>query len=109
MHGALRRLLPALTCLLLPVSGFSDEVFMKNGDRLTGTVKATRDKKLVLETSYSGEIGIALADIQRVVTDKPVSVTLDDDTQMTGILSSPDGTAMRIAADVDQPAKPLDM
>jgi hypothetical protein len=35
--------------------GLSDEVFLKNGAHLTGTVKATKDGKLVLETSYSGE------------------------------------------------------
>jgi putative salt-induced outer membrane protein YdiY len=96
-----RRLLLPLISLLIPITGFSDEVFMKNGDRLTGTVKTTKDKKLILKTSYSGEIGIALADIQRVVTDKPVSVTLDDESKLTGILSSPDGAEMRIAADVD--------
>jgi len=104
-----RRLLLPLICLLIPVTGFSDEVFMKNGDRLTGTVKTTRDKKLILKTSYSGEIGIALADIQRVVTDKPVSVTLDDESKLTGILSSPDGAGMRIAADVDQEAQTVSM
>jgi len=104
-----RRLLLPLICLLIPVTGVSDEVFMKNGDRLTGIVKTTKDKKLILETSYSGEIGIALADIQRVVTDKPVSVTLDDESKLTGILSSPDGAEMRIAADVDQEAQEVSM
>jgi putative salt-induced outer membrane protein YdiY len=82
---------------------------MKNGDRLTGTVKTTKDGKVILVTTYSGEIGIALADIQRITTDKPVSVTLDDETQLTGILSSPDGAEMRIAADVDQAAQPIEM
>jgi hypothetical protein len=28
-----------LICLLFPLGGLSDEVFLKNGDRLTGTVK----------------------------------------------------------------------
>ena len=109
MELSIRRLLLPLICLLFPVGGLSDEVFLKNGDRLTGTVKTTKNEKLILETSYSGEIGIALADIQRVVTDKPVSVTLDDESKMTGILSSPDGTGMRIAADVDQKPQPVDM
>jgi putative salt-induced outer membrane protein YdiY len=109
MDQSPRCLLLPLICLLIPVTGFSDEVFMKNGDRLTGTVKTTRDKKLILKTSYSGEIGIALADIQRVVTDKPVSVTLDDESKLTGILSSPDGAGMRIAADVDQEAQTVSM
>jgi putative salt-induced outer membrane protein YdiY len=109
MELSLRRHLLPLICLLNPVYGLSDEIFLKNGDRLTGTVKTTTDGKLVLETAYSGEIGIKIADIQRVTTDKPVSVTLDDETQMTGILSSPDGAEMRIAADVDQQAQPVSM
>jgi putative salt-induced outer membrane protein YdiY len=109
MDLSLRRLLLPLICLLLPASGLSDEVFLKNGDRLTGTVKTTTDGKLIIETGYSGETGIKIADIQRVVTDKPVSVTLDDESQMTGILSSPDGAEMRIAADVDAVPQPLTM
>ena len=103
------RLLLPLFCLLLPVSGWSDEVFLKNGDRLTGTVKTTKEGKLMVKTSYAGDIGIALKDIQRVVTEKPVSVTLDDETTLTGILSSPDGAGMRIAADVDQEARTVAM
>ena len=109
MNTFLRRFPPAVACLLVPLSGFADEVFLKNGDHLTGTVKATKDKKLMLETSYSGVIGIALTDIQRITTDKPVSVKLDDETTLTGVLSSPDGTEMRIAADVDQETQPLAM
>ena len=109
MDLSLRRLLLPLTCLLIPAGGMCDQVFLKNGDHLTGTVKTTKDGKLMLETSYTGEIGIKIADIQRVTTDKPVSVTLDDETQMTGILSSPDGAEMRIAADVDQMSLPVSM
>lgn len=109
MELSRRRLLLPLICLLLPVGGLSDEVFMNNGDRLTGTVKATREGRLILETSFAGEIGIALADIQRVVTDKPVSVTLDDESKLTGVLSSPDGAEMRIAADIDQAPQPVAM
>jgi len=77
MELSLRRHSLALSCPLIPLCGLSDEVFLKNGDRLTGTVKTTTDGKLILETSYTGEIGIKIADIQRVTTDKPVSVTLE--------------------------------
>jgi putative salt-induced outer membrane protein YdiY len=105
----MRRLFVPVICLLFPVIGLSDVVFLKNGDRLTGTVKTTTDGKLILETSYSGEIGIQLADIQRITTDKPVTVQLDDESRLTGILSSPDGAEMRIAADVDQEPLPVAM
>jgi putative salt-induced outer membrane protein YdiY len=109
MDLSVRRLLLPLICLAFPVTGSSDEVFLKNGDRLTGSVKATNEGKLIFETSYSGEIGIKLADIQRVATDKPVTVQLDDKSQLTGILSTTDGTEMRIAADVDAVPQPLPM
>jgi len=109
MDLSTRRLLAGLLCLLFPVCGVSDEVYLKNGDRLTGTVKTTREDKLILETSYSGEIGIVLEDIQRVTTDKSVSVTLDDDTQLNGILSSTDSTGMRIVTDADAIPQPVSM
>ena len=85
MELSLRRHLLPLICLLNPVCGLSDEVFLKNGDHLTGTVKTTKDGKVILVTTYSGEIGIALADIQRITTDKPVSVTLHTSTPQRGI------------------------
>ena len=101
MDMSLHRLLTFLICLLVPVSAFSDEVYLKNGDRLTGTIKTTTAGKLILETSYAGEVGIRLAAIQRMASDKPVKVLLDDASQLTGILSTNAGNEMVIAADVD--------
>jgi putative salt-induced outer membrane protein YdiY len=109
MDLSVRRLLSPLICLLFPVGGVADEVYLKNGDHLTGTVKTTKDGKLILETSYSGEIGIALAEIQRVSTDKPVTVQLSDDSQLTGILSATESAEMRIAADADAVPQPVAM
>jgi len=50
-----------------------------------------------------------LADIERVTTDKPVSVTLEDETQLTGILSSTDRTGMGIAAAAGAVPQPVAM
>ena len=71
MDMSLHRLLTFLICLLVPVSAFSDEVYLKNGDRLTGTIKTTTAGKLILETSYAGEVGIRLAAIQRMPPGTP--------------------------------------
>ena len=35
---------------------FADTVWMKNGDRLTGTIRVFDGGKLVLETDYGGTI-----------------------------------------------------
>jgi hypothetical protein len=50
----------AATCLLLaPLSqAFADTVWMENGDRLTGTIKALDGGKLLIETPYGGTISV---------------------------------------------------
>lgn len=89
------------------VSG--DEVIINNGDRLTGTVKTTKQGKLIIETGYAGEVKVQLSDIKRFVTDKPVKLVLDDDTQVSGILSTSDGTEMAIREDIDSELRPVSM
>jgi putative salt-induced outer membrane protein YdiY len=89
-----RRLRPVLfvllSCCIAPVP--ADEVVMKNGDRLTGTVVRLLDGELVFKTAYAGEISIAWADIQTLKTDQPVTVLLEDDTLLTGeLVPAPDG------------------
>jgi len=86
-----------------------DEVIINNGDRLTGTVKTTKQGKLIIETGYAGEVKVQLSDIKRIVTDKPVKLVLDDDTQVSGILSTSDGTEMAIREDIDSKLRPVSM
>jgi putative salt-induced outer membrane protein YdiY len=87
VHIRVQRLLAALACLCLVQQVPADEVILRNGDRLSGTVKTSRDGKLVLETAYAGTIEILLGEISRVRTDKPVKLVLDDETTLTGVLS----------------------
>lgn len=109
MKALLHRIFLVLTCLLVPVNALSDEVFLKNGDRLSGKVVSKSGDKLVFKTDYAGKINIQWADISHLTTDKPVRITLDDKTDLTGILSVTDGTELRIAADADAEPEPLPM
>ncbi len=102
-----RRTLAACGFLLLAHVALGDEVVMHNGDRLTGIVKTSRDGKLVLNTTYAGEIEIQLTQIQRMVTDNPVALVLDDGTRVSGILFSTEDNEMEILADVDSGQQPL--
>jgi putative salt-induced outer membrane protein YdiY len=97
----------ALAGLLLPLAGGADEVFLKNGDRLSGSVVTTTDGKLILETTYAGKIRIQWADVSHLSTEAPVRLILDDETGLTGILSSTAAGELRIAADADAVPKPL--
>jgi putative salt-induced outer membrane protein YdiY len=59
---------------------FSDMVFFKNGDRLSGKIKQLTDSKLVFVSDLAGEITISLADIQTLNSEEPVEVHLSDET-----------------------------
>ena len=61
----------ALGCAL-PALG--DTVWLKNGDRLTGTIKAFDGGKLVLQTPYSGELSISWSSVATLESDQAVMV-----------------------------------
>jgi len=63
----------------------ADEVYLVNGDRITGQVMTMNDGKLVLETSYAGTINIKWEDVSELRTDAPISVILKDETVIQGI------------------------
>jgi putative salt-induced outer membrane protein YdiY len=106
---SLPRLYLSLLCLLLPVSGLADEVFLKNGDRLSGILVSKSGDKLVLETSYAGKIEILWSDVSHLTTQQAVRILLDDETERSGILSATDGAELRIAADIDAEPESLPM
>jgi putative salt-induced outer membrane protein YdiY len=73
--------------LIAPLSGIviADEVQLKNGDRLTGEVKSLKEEKLILVTSYAGEITITWSEVAALRTDKPIKVVLTDESMVEGI------------------------
>ena len=71
--------------LVLTISHTSaDELRMKNGDRLTGTVVAMESGKLTFKTTYAGKLSIAWDEIARITTDEPLRVRLLDGTTVEG-------------------------
>jgi putative salt-induced outer membrane protein YdiY len=95
------RLMIPIICLLIPISSVADEVFMKNGDRLSGKIVSKIGDKLVLETAYTGKIEIQWDAISHLTTDNPVRITLDDETELKGMLLVSDDTDVRVITDVD--------
>lgn len=70
-----------LACsILFAASAGADEVLLKNGDHLSGTIVRLTDGKLVLESDVAGEVTIGLADVQTLSTVDPVEVHLKDGT-----------------------------
>ena len=91
----------------LSIESIADEVFLVNGDRLSGKVVSKTGEKLVLKTTYAGELGILWADIERIVTDTPVKVTLDDQSVLKGELGVAGDSQQAIKGEGQAEAKPL--
>ena len=56
----------------------ADEVVMKDGSRLVGTVVSMKSNNLVFETSFAGNITIKWDQVARLSTEKPVEASFGD-------------------------------
>lgn len=70
---------------------FADQITLKNGDRLTGTVVKSDGKTLVLHTDAVGDVTIQFAAIQDIKTDKELHVTLKGGKTAVGPVSTTEG------------------
>jgi len=70
--------LTLFSVMLLAVSAGADEIYLKNGDRLSGTIVRLTDGKLVLKSDAAGEVTVNQADIQSFSSSAPVEVHLKD-------------------------------
>lgn len=70
--------------LLISGNSLADEVRLKNGDKLTGQVVRMEGDKLILKTTYAGEIIITWQEVAAVRTDGSVKVVLKDETALEG-------------------------
>jgi putative salt-induced outer membrane protein YdiY len=69
--------------LAATTSAIADELILKNGDRLTGTVDTLADGKLTFKTAKAGTVVIAVSEIKSLTTDNPVKMVLADKTKVT--------------------------
>jgi putative salt-induced outer membrane protein YdiY len=77
----------------------ADEVHLKNGDRLTGEVKSLEEGKLILETSYAGEISITWSEVEALITDEPIKVVLTDESVLEGTSQPGEEEEMNLLTD----------
>ncbi len=70
---------------------FADQVTLKNGDRLSGTVVKGDGKTLVLHTDAAGDVTINFDAIQDIKTDAELHVSLKDGKTAVGPVTTSDG------------------
>jgi putative salt-induced outer membrane protein YdiY len=83
-----RFILLILALTLICRATMADEVTLKNGDRLTGSISTLDDKKLVIKTAYAGEVAIARDAIAKIESDQPLFFELSDGQTLVGTVTT---------------------
>ncbi|HQR31686.1 MAG TPA: DUF481 domain-containing protein [Blastocatellia bacterium] len=78
-------------CFAANLSALADELKLKNGDRLTGSIIKADGKTLTLKTDYAGTITIATEAIAEVVSKEPLYVALSDGKTLVGKIATAGG------------------
>lgn len=100
------QLLFSLAFVFLCSASFADQITLKNGDRLTGTVVKGDGKSLVLHTEAAGDITIQLSSIQNIKTEQALHLGLKNGKTVVGPVTSTDGkleVATKNAGTVEAP------
>jgi Protein of unknown function, DUF481. len=79
------RSLLLLCGLLLPHLALADVLWLGNGDRLTGEVRALNAQKLTFASKLAGEVTVAWTDVQKLESDKPLLL------EFKPVTGNPDG------------------
>jgi putative salt-induced outer membrane protein YdiY len=104
-----------LLALIIPAlfffvqSASADEVFMKNGDRLTGEIVRMEEEVLVLKTSYADEkIQLNWDQVECITSDRNLVVLFERDERIIGKITCPAKGKLRIISEKIGPTKEID-
>jgi putative salt-induced outer membrane protein YdiY len=84
----------ALVLSVCAMSVMADQVTLKNGDRLTGTIVKTDDKQetLLVKTELAGDVSVKWEAITSIVSSQPLHLALKDGQTIVGTVTTADGT-----------------
>ena len=73
---------------ILSSAAFADQVTMKNGDRLSGTIVKSDGKTLTLKSEFAGEVTIPWDAVTALASTDPLNVGLKDGQAVAGTLTT---------------------
>ncbi len=80
-----------ITLFALSSPLFADQVTLKNGDHLTGTVVKSDGKTLLLHTEAAGDVTIKFENIQEIKSDADLHISLKGGKTAVGLVTTTDG------------------
>ena len=72
-------------------AAWADQVVLKNGDRVTGSIIKKDGKNLTIKTDHFGVVTTSWDQVESVKADKPVNVVLPDGKTVQGTLATANG------------------
>lgn len=95
-------------CLVIQMA-WADQVVLKNGDRLTGSVTKKDGKTLTIKTDLVGAVVVPWDQIESLVIEKPINVVLQDGRTLKGSMTASDGRAEVVATQEKVSIRPSDI
>lgn len=89
-----------------PVATRADQVTLKNGDRISGTVLGSDGKTLEMKSEFAGEIKIQWDAIVRIESSQPLHVALKDGKTVVGTITNSDAGMVVATKDAGPVAAP---
>jgi putative salt-induced outer membrane protein YdiY len=108
MEGFVRQLTSfvALVVLVAAVPALADQVSLRNGDRLTGTIVQSDGKTLVLHTEYAGDVTVKWDSVKGIESSEPLRVEMPNGKTAIGPVSTTDDT-VKVATSSGEVAAPV--
>ena len=75
----------------LASASFADQITLKNGDRLSGTIVKSDGKTLVLHTEFAGDVTIDFKAVTQITSEKEMRVGTSDKKTLVGPVTTSDG------------------
>src|ERR1700758_868285 len=101
----MRLLFLVVFCVSAPVAS-ADQVTLKNGDRLTGTIVKSDGKTLLLKTDAAGEVTLKWDAVSAIASSEPLNLQLSNGETLTGNVTTEDGKFDVATPDRGQVAAP---
>lgn len=87
-----RSLLMAGLLCVLAVAASADQVTLKNGDRLSGTIVKSDAKTMLIKTDLAGDVEVKWEDVSSIVSSQPLYLVLKDGETVAGTVTTSDST-----------------
>src|SRR5271154_1448152 len=69
----------------------ADQVTLKNGDRLTGSIVKYDGKNLIFKSEFAGQVTIPWDAVTAITSSDPLNVGLKDGQMVVGVVTTSDG------------------